>query len=112
MIVFLNKKDLFQQKIKTHDIKDIFDKHIEILNEKYDASEFLDRFSPYKGGCDYNAATKYIADYFCKLNRNTDAKKTVYPHLTCATDTKQMTEIFNDVRDVVLRHMLIDHNIL
>lgn len=80
MILFLNKKDLFEEKIKKVDLKVCFPE--------------------YTGGCNYEAASTYIRNQFCARNEN--SKKSVYPHITCATDTQNIQHVFNAVKDIVI----------
>jgi len=83
MILFLNKKDLFIEKIKHTDL--------------------LDVFPTYKGGKNYDNAVDYIEKQFTKeakvLNR-------VYVHVTVATDTENILFVFNAVKDTLLNQML------
>jgi GTPase SAR1 family protein len=83
MILFLNKKDLFAQKIKQVDL--------------------LDVFPNYKGGKNYEPAINYIQDQFIQ-----EAKEPgrVYVHVTVATDTENISFVFNAVKDLLLNQML------
>ena len=87
IILFLNKKDLFEEKIKTTDLNVCFPE--------------------YTGGCDFEAASQYLQNKFLSLNRN-PAQKNVYPHLTCATDTQSVSFVFNSVKDIILNAVLGD----
>jgi len=80
IILFLNKKDLFEEKIKTVDMKVCF--------------------SDYKDGCDYEKAEKFMRHKFKKLNRRTGRE--IYDHTTCATDTGNVTKVFNAVRETLI----------
>eukprot|EP00008_Paramoeba_atlantica_P011763 CAMPEP_0201486792 /NCGR_PEP_ID=MMETSP0151_2-20130828/10844_1 /ASSEMBLY_ACC=CAM_ASM_000257 /TAXON_ID=200890 /ORGANISM="Paramoeba atlantica, Strain 621/1 / CCAP 1560/9" /LENGTH=285 /DNA_ID=CAMNT_0047871623 /DNA_START=117 /DNA_END=974 /DNA_ORIENTATION=+ len=84
VILFLNKCDLFADKLK-----------------KFPLSDY---FSEYSGGDDYAAGCEFITKMFKSLNQN--QKRTVYPHITCCTDTKMVKKLMGDVRDVVLRGVL------
>jgi GTPase SAR1 family protein len=84
MILFLNKKDLFEEKIK------------EFPLEKY--------FESYSGGPDYEKASGFIRDMF--VNQNEVSGKVIYPHCTCATDTNNIQVVFNAVKDIILRQAL------
>lgn len=72
LILFMNKTDLFQQKIAV--------------------SPLANYFSDYTGGSDYNAALEYLTAKFVRLNQNPN--KTIYTHYTCATDTQQVVSLF------------------
>lgn len=65
MILFLNKRDLFAEKIKVVDLKVCFPE--------------------YTHGKDYNKAVQFIQDKF--MAQNQSPNKVIYPHVTCATDT-------------------------
>jgi GTPase SAR1 family protein len=85
MILFLNKDDLFREKIKTVDLKVCF--------EEYD------------GGCDYDKASAYMKRQFLKRNEYPDTKR-VYVHITCATDTANISFTFNVVSDIIVKERL------
>jgi len=84
MILFLNKRDIFEEKIKRVDLTVCFPE--------------------YSGGKDYNKASQYIQERFLAQNEN--PSKIVYPHITCATDTGNITVVFNAVKDIILRKAL------
>jgi len=86
IILFLNKDDLFQQKIKTVDLKVAFPE--------------------YNGGLNYENAITFVKDKF--LSQNENPKKAIYTHPTCATDTKNIHVVFNVVRDIILHQILND----
>jgi len=66
IILFLNKTDLFREKIKKVPLNKCF-------------PEFTEGF-------DFDKGAEFITKKFTELNRSPE-KKTIYPHLTCATDT-------------------------
>jgi len=82
-IIFFNKKDLFEQKIKTKDLKVCFPE--------------------YSGGCNAEAAKQYIATKFEELNHKRHPQRLIYHHFTCATDTTNIRAVFADVRDILLK---------
>lgn len=85
MILFLNKRDLFLEKIKTKHIRD------------------TPAFSDYAGKeGDYEAAVQYFVDKFLSKNKS-GADRQIYYHVTCATDTKNVHVVFNSCKDIVLR---------
>jgi len=84
MILFLNKRDLFEEKIVRVNLSVCF--------------------PDYHGGKDYTTAMAYITQQFLAQNEN--SKKPIYPHVTCATDTANITVVFNAVKDIVLRKAL------
>lgn len=87
MILFLNKKDLFEEKISKVDLNVCFPE--------------------YTGGKNYEAATKFITEQFVKQNENT--RKHIYPHITCATDTSNIRHVFEAVKDIIL-HKALDES--
>jgi len=72
IILFLNKSDLFNEKIKRIDLKICFPE--------------------YTGGCDLKPATSFMKDKFTSLNRN--RQKAIYVHITCATSTDNISYVF------------------
>lgn len=85
MILFLNKRDLFQEKIKLKHIRDV------------------PAFSDFTGkDGDYDAGVQYFVDKFLSKNRNGKDRQ-IYHHVTCATDTKNVQIVFNSCKDIVLR---------
>ena len=85
MILFLNKFDLFEDKIQSVDLNCCFPE--------------------YTGGCDCDAAIEFIRDKFLNLNRSI-ASKDIYYHFTCATDTNNVERVFNDCRRIIIRRSL------
>lgn len=90
MILFLNKKDLFAEKIKKVSL--------------------TVAFPEYKGGLNYAEAAKYIREIF--LAQCDNPKKPVYVHETCATDTDNISFVFSAVRDIVMNQTLQDAGML
>ncbi|GMR46256.1 hypothetical protein PMAYCL1PPCAC_16451 [Pristionchus mayeri] len=92
IILFLNKKDLFDVKIKQVSLKFCFPK--------------------YKGGLNYQEGVNHIRRAFRKLSRNktenlgTRRKEQIYIHETCATDTNQVTVVINSVIDLIIQENL------
>jgi len=84
MILFLNKRDLFGDKIK-----------------KVPLSKF---FPDYSGENAFEAASEYLQEQFESKNRNPD--KQIYTHITCATDTGNIAAVFNAVKDIIIRKSL------
>ncbi|CAI4230214.1 unnamed protein product [Auanema sp. JU1783] len=81
IILFLNKRDLFEQKIRHASIKLYF--------------------KDYKGSNSYEECMAYIKEYFDSL-RVRGESKSIYLHETCATDTKQIEQIIDSVMFTVL----------
>jgi len=83
-ILFLNKKDIFAEKIKKVPLTVCFPE--------------------YSGKPGEEAGKEYIRERFMELNDN--KQKTVYAHFTCATDTENILVVFNAVRDIILTKTL------
>jgi len=81
IILFLNKMDLFKEKIK-----------------KYDPKDYC--FPDYDGGLDYDKALAYIEQSFIKKN---STNRKIYIQKTCATDTGNIQFVFNVIRDIVFK---------
>ncbi|KAI9221287.1 guanine nucleotide binding protein, alpha subunit [Blastocladiella britannica] len=90
MILFLNKIDLFKEKILVSPIE----------------AEFPD----YDGGPRYDLACAFFQEKFEELNQS--ESKEVYIHLTCATDTTQIRFVMAAVRDIVMKNNLVDAGLL
>lgn len=85
MILFLNKKDLFEEKIKVKNIKD--------------CPPFSD-FSGKEG--DFDDGVQYFVDKFMAKNKS-GADRKIYYHVTCATDTRNVRIVFDACKDIILR---------
>lgn len=84
ILLFLNKKDLFANKIQTLDLKCCF--------------------PSYKGGCDYDAALEYIKYKFLAVRK--DKNKDIYIYETTATDSTNMEFIIKSMIDIVEKQNL------
>ncbi len=82
IILFLNKNDLFREKIKTVD---------------------LGKFYPeYTGGCDYDAALAWITQQYSERCENTG----LYVHVTEATDTRNVKFVLQASAHILIRNKL------
>jgi len=84
IIFFLNKTDLFREKILRSDLRQCFPE--------------------YTGGPDYNNALKFITDKFVDMNVNKD--RVIFTHQTCATDTDNLRRVMDDVRLALMQDVL------
>ena len=91
LILFLNKSDIFREKIK----------HVD-LNVA---------FPDYTGGCDHDQAQQYIERRFLALNRD-PASRHVYRHVTCATDTKNIKFVLDVVKNILLEDTMRKHDVI
>mmetsp|Transcript_14159 Transcript_14159/g.14789 ORF Transcript_14159/g.14789 Transcript_14159/m.14789 type:complete len:356 (+) Transcript_14159:52-1119(+) len=88
IILFLNKRDLFENKIKTVPITD------------------TPSFADYKGPVgDYDAGVNYFLQKFLSQNKSPSDHQ-IYYHVTCATDTNNVRIVFNSCKDIILRENL------
>jgi hypothetical protein len=87
MILFLNKTDLFKEKLEVRKIP------LTIV------------FADYEGGPFFDPALKYLREKFCALNHSPQSK-TIYAHATCATDTENVKKVFAAVKDIILQGKL------
>lgn len=88
MILFLNKQDLFSEKIKVTHIRD--------------TPAFADFPGP---DSDYDAGVKYFLDLFMAKN-TAGSDRQIYHHVTCATDTRNVRIVFDACKDIILRENL------
>jgi guanine nucleotide-binding protein subunit alpha len=82
IILFLNKIDLFAEKLPR--------------------SPLGDYFPDYMGGDNYDAACDYLLHRFVSLNQSA-ATKQIYAHYTCATDTQQIKFVLSAIQDILLQ---------
>ncbi|KAK2464788.1 hypothetical protein APHAL10511_003206 [Amanita phalloides] len=82
IILFLNKIDLFAEKLPV--------------------SPLSDYFPDYTGGNNYDSACDYLLHRFVSLNQSA-ATKQIYAHYTCATDTNQIKFVLSAIQDILLQ---------
>jgi len=88
MILFLNKSDLFAEKIKAG-------KAIKIA------------FPDYNGNGSFEDSAKFVQNKFAAVNDPlTGKQKDIYPHVTCATDTNNVRVVFGAVKDFIMSQAL------
>lgn len=80
ILLFLNKTDIFRAKLRT--------------------SPLGNYFADYNGPPSYGPAIEFLEAKFLALNQN--KSKTIYPHTTCATDTKQIKFVMSAVNDIIV----------
>uniref|UniRef100_A0A6B2L8W7 Uncharacterized protein n=1 Tax=Arcella intermedia TaxID=1963864 RepID=A0A6B2L8W7_9EUKA len=81
LILFLNKSDIFQEKITKVNL-DVC-------------------FPDYKGQPDFDEATDFITKKFMQLDKT--GRKKIYPHVTIATNTENIRFVFEAVRDIIVQ---------
>jgi len=82
-ILFLNKADLFRDKIQKVSLRVCFPE--------------------YKGVDLYDEGVAFIEKKFLERNRSA---KLIYPYITCATDTGTIGNVLTAVKDIVIRRSL------
>uniref|UniRef100_G3TLP1 G protein subunit alpha transducin 3 n=1 Tax=Loxodonta africana TaxID=9785 RepID=G3TLP1_LOXAF len=87
IVLFLNKKDLFQEKVTKV--------HLSIC------------FPEYTGPNTFEDAGNYIKNQFLDLNLKKEDKE-IYSHMTCATDTQNVKFVFDAVTDIIIKENLKD----
>ncbi|KAH0628245.1 hypothetical protein JD844_009138, partial [Phrynosoma platyrhinos] len=91
VILFLNKKDLLEEKIMYSHLVDYF--------PEYDGPQR-----------DAQAAREFILKMFVDLNP--ESEKIIYSHFTCATDTENIRFVFAAVKDTILQLNLKEYNLV
>uniref|UniRef100_A0A0N7ZDJ0 Guanine nucleotide-binding protein subunit alpha n=1 Tax=Scylla olivacea TaxID=85551 RepID=A0A0N7ZDJ0_SCYOL len=91
VILFLNKKDLLEEKIMYSHLVDYF--------PEFDGTRR-----------DAIAAREFILRMFVELNP--DPEKIIYSHFTCATDTENIRFVFAAVKDTILQLNLKEYNLV
>lgn len=91
VILFLNKKDLLEEKIMHSHLVDYFP---EFDGPKRDAQ----------------SAREFILKMYVDLNPDSD--KIIYSHFTCATDTENIRFVFAAVKDTILQLNLKEYNLV
>jgi len=89
IILFLNKKDLFEEKYKKVPLSVCF-------------SDFKPQSDHFEEGL------RFIAQQFQRRNVNYAQNREIYTHFTCATDVHNVNTVFNDVKDIIIRKSLFE----
>ncbi|CAN3375273.1 hypothetical protein DIURU_002155 [Diutina rugosa] len=89
IVLFLNKIDVFAEKLKY--------------------SPLENHFPDYTGGDNINKAAKYILWRFTQKNRSS---LNIFPHVTQATDTSNIQLVFAAVKETILENSLKDSGLL
>jgi len=104
IILFLNKRDLFAEKIcevpfqAEGRFEDFKGPHVHFGTPSAVVG------TPEHSEC-YQAAVNYLKDAFLSRNKQQTTKE-IYTHVTCATDTKNVEVVFNACKDIILKSNL------
>jgi GTPase SAR1 family protein len=90
IIVFLNKKDIFKEKIKHTSLRVCFPQ--------------------YEGKDKYGPGLAFIRAQYKERNRNPNRE--LYVHFTCAVDTGNIRKVFNDVKHTLIKMHLLSVNLI
>ena len=116
VILFLNKQDLLEEKIRMgkYKLEDYFPEFAQYMIPPEAQSEIDDGKDP-----EFTRAKYFIRDNFLQLSQQTNAGDSkqhsghhCYPHFTCAVDTENIRRVFNDCRDIIQRVHLRMYEIL
>ena len=107
MILFLNKVDLFREKLKTIPVR--IDNGPKKRYESFNGP-FVKIGTPEAefGNPSFEAAYDAAREFFLQLflRRNQQVDKEIYHHITCATDTSNIKVVFNACKDIILKNNL------
>jgi len=81
-VIFFNKRDIFDEKIKTKSLKCCWEEY---------------------NGSDGDAAKEFIKMKFLELDQKRQPKRQIYHHFTCATDTNNIKTVYDIVVDILLK---------
>jgi len=116
VILFLNKQDLLEEKIRSGKSKldEYFPEYVHYILPP-EAQPEIDQGSDKE----FTRAKYFIRDNFLQISQQPsggDSKQHsahhCYPHFTCAVDTENIRRVFNDCRDIIQRVHLRMYEIL
>ncbi len=105
IILFLNKKDLLEEKIMSSHLADYFPEYTGRLTSLCVCVLYMLLFT-IGPRSDYMQAREFIAKMF--INSNPDRSADIYPHFTCATDTENIKFVFDVVRNHILQQHIVE----
>jgi len=85
IILFLNKSDLFREKIQNVDLNVLFE--------------------DYTGGCSYDNAIAFLRNIFIQVVKQSPSKK-LFVKETCATDTENVRVVFTAAKEIIIAQNL------
>lgn len=96
IVLFLNKKDIFRQKLQTNPLGRYFAEYRPLVEGSSEENQ-------------YEHAAEFLKNKFLAMNYS---RLQIYPYLTCATDTKNIDMVFAAVKETVLANNLRSAGIL
>ena len=116
IILFLNKTDLFHEKITRSDLAKHFPAYKGLFSLQKCRYSFvvtlLSTSSPSIGpASDPDSAKQFLLQLFLSVNPDPENKR-IFSHFTQATDTENIKRVFQDVREHVLEENLKDYNLM
>ena len=104
MILFLNKVDLFREKLKTVPVRVVDGPHKRYEDFKGPFVRIGTSEAEF-GDPSFELAFEAARDFFLQLflRRNQQPQKEVYSHITCATDTSNVKVVFHACKDIILK---------
>jgi hypothetical protein len=141
VILFLNKFDLLEEKLKAGQsrIEDYFPEYanyqmtngniqsglptLPACSTTLDANKNTkknskkaagktDSFAGRSEACEFHRAMMFFKDKFMEIGQSEDGSRHVYPHFTCAVDTDNIRRVFADCRDIIQRMHLRQYELL
>jgi len=101
LILFLNKRDLFFEKLKKVPLNSLFDSYVPTLTYPVEAT-----VSEKEAIKEFQQASEFLVDRFRKCDRS--QSRSIYCHVTCATDSENIKHVFLDLVDVIIRNFLME----
>jgi len=116
MILFLNKRDIFREKLQFVPFKVVDGP--EARNVDYDGPEAIPGSPSSMEGTPefeevYEATTRYLIDLYKRAGSNSPkGQREIYVKVTAATDTDQVKVVMESAKDIVLRSNLMDNGFM
>jgi len=98
IILFLNKTDLFEKKMPLSNLADYFPQYMGSNNDIEEGKQFIRSMYDAKKPSHHSGDSDDATHIFC--------------HYTCATDTQNITTVFRDVKEIILRAYLNEFNLV
>ena len=112
MILFLNKKDLFAEKLRFSSIKVCFPEYTGSWQWTHTdwSHNYLMILTLCLGLNTYEPSLQYIQEQFEQVDQREKInghQRELYTHVTCATDTEAMQFVFDAISDMIIQNNLI-----